>query len=141
MRIYTVNENRIVKKSRRLCRLSKKSLKDKPLKCRIPSPRRKANISQHQGARVQNPRLSTKARGSKTRVSAPRREGPKPASQHQGARVRTRVSASTVAPRREGPNLRLSIRARGSKPASQHQGVRVQTRASVITALVMGPVD
>ena len=58
------------------------------------------------------------------------------ASQHQGARLDSRVSTS----RRGARQPRLSIKARGSTAASQHQGARVETRASVVTVLVMGPV-
>ena len=67
------------------------SLKDKAPKSRVPSSGRRANHGHH---------CSTKARGSKLAFQ--------PALQHQGARVETRVSASTAAPRREGRHPRLS---------------------------------
>ena len=68
-----------------------KIIEDKSSKAESQNSRRRTNHS-HQS--------STKARGSKP--------ASQPALQHQGARVETRVSASTAAPRREGRNPRLS---------------------------------
>ena len=84
-----------------------KITKRQVIKGRVPNSRRRAR-------RVgRNPRLShTKARGSKP--------APQP---HQGAWVKTRVSATSATPRRVGRNQRLRqhcrTKARGSKPASQ----------------------
>ena len=80
-----------------VCRLSKNVQTDKPL--------RKQSFS-------------IKARQPEARVSASRRVGPKPASQHQGASARSpRLS---VKARR--PEARVSATRRvGPKPASQHQ--------------------
>ena len=108
-----------------------KIIKDKSSKAESRTPDAGLIISQH---------CSTKARGSKP--------ASQPTLQHQGARVDTRVSASTAAPRCVGRHPRLSqhcnTKAYGSTPASQpalqRQGAWVDTRVSVVTALVMGSI-